>query len=109
MTLPVQSIVDPTGIYTGPINYTVTARSKAETQNYAVYAFDNLEFGKFELNGGLRYENNKAAFRALPLAFYPPGTVPLTAAARSAAAATFRKASSRSSFSARVTILPRSS
>jgi catecholate siderophore receptor len=77
--LPQLPIVNPTAIYTGPINYTVTARSKSETRNKAVYLFDNLEIGRFELNGGIRYENNKADFRGLPLAFYPPGTPALTA------------------------------
>lgn len=71
----------PDTIYTGPINYTVTARSKSDTMNKAIYAFDNLELGDmFELNGGVRYENNKATFRPLPLAVYPPGTaLPSTA------------------------------
>ncbi|MBS0504410.1 MAG: TonB-dependent receptor [Proteobacteria bacterium] len=72
--LPIESIVNPTTIYSGPINYTVTARSKSETRNRAIYLFDNLEIGKFELNGGIRYEQNRAEFRPLPLAFYPPGT-----------------------------------
>ncbi|NNM77884.1 TonB-dependent receptor [Sphingomonas sp. ID1715] len=72
--LPQESIVNPTTIYTGPINYTVTARSKSETRNQAVYLFDNLEIGKFELNGGVRWERNRATFRPLALASYPPGT-----------------------------------
>ncbi len=79
--LPVESIANPTGIYNGPINYTVTARSRAETQNLAIYAFDTLEIGShFELNGGIRLERNEATFQIVPLAAYPPATVPPTAA-----------------------------
>lgn len=77
--LPQLPIVNPNAVYAGPVNYTVTARSKSQTRNKAIYLFDNLEIGKFELNGGIRYENNKADFRNLPLAFYPAGTATLTA------------------------------
>jgi catecholate siderophore receptor len=73
--LPVDSIADPAGLYTGPIHYTLTARSRSETWNGAVYAFDTLELGgRFELNGGVRLERNEATFQPLPLTFYPPGT-----------------------------------
>jgi catecholate siderophore receptor len=80
VVLPQIQLSNPNTIYTGPINYTVTARSKAETTNKAIYAFDNLELGSmFELNAGVRWEKNKGTFRAIPLASYPPGTTPLTA------------------------------
>lgn len=79
--LPVQSIANPSGVYTGPINYTVTARSRSETRNQAIYAFDTLEIGRhFELNAGVRLEHNEATFRNIALAAYPPATTPLTAA-----------------------------
>jgi catecholate siderophore receptor len=79
--LPVDSIANPAGLYTGPINYTVTARSRSKTWNGAVYAFDTLELGKqFELNGGVRLERNEAEFQILPLIAYPPGTIPPSAA-----------------------------
>ena len=81
VTLPIESISNPSGIYTGPINYTVTARSRSSTENQAIYAFDTLEIGPmFELNGGARLEWNQATFRNVPLATYPPGTTPLTPA-----------------------------
>lgn len=80
VTLPIEAIVNPTTIYNGPLNYTVTGRNKSETRNQAIYLFDNLEIGRFELNGGIRWEKNKADFRALPLTTYPPGTTPLTPA-----------------------------
>ncbi|WP_243450981.1 TonB-dependent siderophore receptor [Sphingosinicella sp. CPCC 101087] len=79
--LPIESISNPSGIYAGPINYTVTARSRSDSWNAAVYAFDTLEIGEmFELNGGVRLERNEADFRVLPLPFYPPGTNPPTGA-----------------------------
>jgi catecholate siderophore receptor len=68
-------IAAPDTTYTGPLNPTLTARSKSQTVNKAVYAFDNLELSpQFELNGGVRVESNRARFRDIPLAFYPPGT-----------------------------------
>jgi catecholate siderophore receptor len=78
VVLPLIDISDPNTIYNGPINYTVTARSKAKSSNQAIYAFDTLELGAFELNGGVRYERAKANFRSLALPTYPPGATPLT-------------------------------
>jgi len=77
------SLSNPNTVYTGPINFTVTARSKGYSRNAAVYAFDTLELGTmFELNAGIRYESNRAEFRNIPLTFVPPGTTDLTAAQR---------------------------
>lgn len=73
-------LANPDTVYTGPINYTVTAQSKSRTSNLAFYAFDTLELGIVELNAGVRWEHNKATFRNIPLLFVPPGTTPLTAA-----------------------------
>ena len=81
--LPVISLSNPNTVYTGPINFTVTARSKGYSRNAAIYAFDTLELGSmFELNAGIRYESNRAEFRNIPLTFVPPGTTDLTAAQR---------------------------
>lgn len=81
VVLPQMNYGRPNTVYTGPINYTVTAQSKSETRNLAVYAFDTLELGRyFELNGGVRWEVQDATFRGLPLAVVPPGTAALTAA-----------------------------
>ena len=74
LVLPLIDISDPDTVYTGPINYTVTARSKSKSSNQAIYAFDTLELGAFELNAGVRYEHAKGNFRNLALAFVPPGT-----------------------------------
>ncbi len=81
VVLPQISLSNPDTVYTGPLNLTVTARSRSETTNRAIYAFDNLELGpQFELNGGVRWERNKATFRPIPLASYPPGTAVPSAA-----------------------------
>ncbi|HKR24910.1 MAG TPA: TonB-dependent receptor [Allosphingosinicella sp.] len=77
--LPIESISNPVTVYTGPINYTVTARSRGETENQAIYAFDTLEIGTmFELNAGVRLEHAEGVFQNVALPVYPPGTVPLT-------------------------------
>jgi catecholate siderophore receptor len=82
VVLPQIDITNPDTVYTGPINYTVTARSKSTTKNVAFYVFDTLELGMFELNAGLRYENAKGNFVNIPLGFVPPGTTALTALQR---------------------------
>jgi catecholate siderophore receptor len=77
--LPIDSIANPVSFYAGPINYTVTARSRGDSSDFAVYAFDTLEIGPmFELNAGVRLERAEAEFANVPLSFYPPGTAPLT-------------------------------
>jgi len=83
VTLPPIDLFDPDTTYTGPINFTVTARSKGRSHNKAIYAFDTLELGTlFELNAGLRYESNRSEFRNIPLLVVPPGTTALTPAQR---------------------------
>ena len=83
LILPPISITDPNTTYTGPINKTITAQSRSETTNVAVYLFDTLELGRyFELNGGVRWETQQARFRGLPLTIVPPGSTQLTAAAQ---------------------------
>ena len=78
LLLPLESIVNPTTIYSGPVNYTVTARSRGDSGNQAIYAFDTLEIGRhFELNAGIRYEWAEGVFRNFALPAYPPGTTPL--------------------------------
>ena len=76
--LPVITIANPDTTYTGPVNRFDTAFSKGTSENVAVYAFDTLELGKLELNGGLRWERVKADFRNIALLAPPPGTAPLT-------------------------------
>ena len=74
-TQPIDTISNPSALYTGPINYTITARSRAETRNAALYVFDTLELNRWvELNGAVRFENVRGRFQPLPLLSYPPGT-----------------------------------
>ena len=50
--------------YTGPANYIPGTLQRGEQDNYAVYLFDTMKLGKFELNGGLRVERNTGTYRA---------------------------------------------
>jgi catecholate siderophore receptor len=59
------SIVNPNGIYTGPINKTQTSYQDSVLNNVAAYAFAAVKLTEqLELNGGVRYEHNKAVFRS---------------------------------------------
>jgi catecholate siderophore receptor len=58
-TLPVMYIANPDNIYTGPLNFIRTGFTDSEVSNHAFYVFERAEFGdRFEINGGIRYENN---------------------------------------------------
>lgn len=57
-------LANPDTDWTGPTNYIPSGRSYGDSRNIAVYAFDTIEFGQFELNGGLRYEDVRNIFRA---------------------------------------------
>ncbi len=73
-SLPLLSIAAPDSVWRGAINYVTTAQSRSTTQNIAIYAFDTLELGRyFELNGGVRWEYQKADFRSLPIPNAAPG------------------------------------
>ena len=66
---PLQDLDDPYNIWTGPINETLTSRSRASVSNQAVYAFDTLRFGEqWLLNLGARYEHNEGSTTNLPVA-----------------------------------------
>jgi catecholate siderophore receptor len=57
--LPVMSIENPDYIYTGPRNYIRSQTQDGEVDNQAIYVFDTLAFNaNWELNGGVRFENN---------------------------------------------------
>lgn len=52
-------VVYGSNIYTGPLNFIVSARTHARQDNYAFYAFDALKISThFELNGGMRWEHS---------------------------------------------------
>jgi catecholate siderophore receptor len=60
--LPVMSIANPDHVYNGPVNFVVTQRADGEVDNQAVYMFDRVQLtDRFEINAGLRYENNDAS------------------------------------------------
>lgn len=50
-------------VYTGPVNFFESGRQRGEVDNYAVYLFDAMKIGKFEINGGLRWEHNSGNYR----------------------------------------------
>jgi catecholate siderophore receptor len=50
-------------VYAGPLNYIESGRQRGEVTNYALYAFDAMKLGKFELNGGIRWESNSGNYR----------------------------------------------
>lgn len=50
-------------VYTGPVNFFESGRQRGEVNNYAVYLFDAMKIGKFEINGGLRWEHNSGNYR----------------------------------------------
>lgn len=52
-------------VYTGPYNFIRTASQDSSLTNLAIYAFTAISFTEqLEFNGGVRYESNKADFRA---------------------------------------------
>ena len=50
-------------LYDGPVNFTYTGRQRGEVDNYSLYLFDAMKLGKFELNGGVRYEKSSGSNR----------------------------------------------
>ena len=67
--LPPINIADPDPIYGGPINFVQTSFQDGDTRNIAVYLFDTIKFSDmFEINGGIRWENNRALFRSNTIA-----------------------------------------
>ena len=55
------SIANPDHVYTGPVNFIVTQRADGEVKNQAAYVFDRVQLTeRFEINAGLRFENNDA-------------------------------------------------
>jgi catecholate siderophore receptor len=67
--LPAMSIEHPDHVYTGPVNIIYTQRADGEVDNRAVYAFDRVQLTeRFEINAGVRYENNDAFSRLANIA-----------------------------------------
>ena len=52
-------------VFTGPVNYTQTGYQNGDTFNIAAYGFAAVKiFDQLEINGGVRYEHNRARFRS---------------------------------------------
>ncbi|MDV3459246.1 TonB-dependent receptor [Sphingomonas sp. HF-S4] len=79
---PNEVIAGPAGfnygsnVWTGPVNPTPTGRQQGEVTNYALYLFDAMKIGKFELNGGVRWESNSGNYRTDALASAATLTTP---------------------------------
>jgi catecholate siderophore receptor len=57
---PRMSLENPDSLWTGPVNYFRTARTKGTLSNQALYLFDTLKFGeKWAVNLAARYEHNE--------------------------------------------------
>ena len=57
---PLVDINNPYNVWTGPVNYYATSRTKGSLNNQAVYLFDTINFTpQFSLNLGARYERNE--------------------------------------------------
>lgn len=73
--LPPIDLSDPDPVYGGPINFVPAAHSRGDTRNVSVYLFDAIRLSdRFELNGGIRWENNRAIFRQDTIGTTPGAT-----------------------------------
>jgi catecholate siderophore receptor len=62
VALPRMDLSNPDSLWTGPVNYTLTARSEGDLSNAAIYVFDTLKFNEqWMLNLGARYEQNEGS------------------------------------------------
>ncbi len=68
-TLPSMSISNPSAIYGGPVNFIPSSTTQGKLNNIAIYAFDNIKLNeKWQVNGGVRYENNSGSSQATTIA-----------------------------------------
>ena len=73
--LPPINIANPNPIYGGPINYVPTGYQDGDTRNMSVYLFDAIKFSDFfEINAGVRWEDNRALFRSDTISGTPGAT-----------------------------------
>lgn len=71
-------------VYTGPVNRIPSGGQESQVTNYALYLFDAMKIGKFELNGGIRWESNhgsSALYTSTPTATVTVPQGPLVRAA----------------------------
>ena len=75
---PVQppiNIANPNAIYGGPVNFIQNSYQRGDSRNIAVYLFDAIALSdQFEINGGIRWEDNKAVFRTDAIIAVPGAT-----------------------------------
>jgi catecholate siderophore receptor len=64
VALAPMSIANPNNVYAGPVNYIQTSAQDGSRSNQAIYVFDNIVINEqWSLNGGIRWEHNKASNR----------------------------------------------
>lgn len=64
VTLPPMNIANPDNIWAGPVNFIQTSAQDGSRSNQAIYVFDNIVINEqWSLNGGIRWEHNKASNR----------------------------------------------
>jgi catecholate siderophore receptor len=65
---PYQSFRNPYNIWTGPLNYFRSGKTKGELENQSLYVFDTLKFGeRWLLNLGARYDRNEGSTTVWPV------------------------------------------
>lgn len=70
---PTLDLYHPDNTWHGPVNHVLTEKVEAEVTNRALYVFDNIVLNEhWQINGGLRYEQNDAEFTVYPV---PSGTI----------------------------------
>ncbi|WP_029547483.1 TonB-dependent receptor [Sphingobium yanoikuyae] len=84
-TLDPISISNPNGIYTGPVNKIRSGHQMGDLFNIATYAFAAAKIvDGLELNGGVRWEHNRARFRSDTIATPAAGGAYTTGAQQNA-------------------------
>jgi catecholate siderophore receptor len=74
-TLPGIDISNPDAVYAGPVNFVRAGYQDGDTRNVALYAFDAVKITDFfEINGGIRWESNRAKFRTDTISTTPGAT-----------------------------------
>lgn len=65
---PYQTFRNPYNIWTGPLNYFRSGKTKGELENQSLYVFDTLKFGeRWLLNLGARHDRNEGSTTTWPV------------------------------------------
>lgn len=76
-TIPAYDALNPDNgnTYLGPVNYVVSTKPRARITDYAAYVFDAMKLGThFEINAGLRIEQNNGQSQTTTLITAPGAT-----------------------------------